>query len=166
MPTPLYLFVELFYSRSLRDHFKTNGIFLMNFEICVKTARALTVVLFAIVASNVSFAGDMANKDIEAGMYTKVYWLTFDPNIEDAVWEHYDTVSTPMIKEGEFHGGIAHQFIAAEPGKYILVANYKSKESSVAAAPLVGKIVGPMVEKFGIKLELIAEGDIKRLVRK
>ena len=138
----------------------------MNFEICVKTARALTVVLFAIVASNVSFAGDMANKDIEAGMFTKVYWLTIDPSIEDEVFEHFDTVATPMIKEGEYHGGITHQFIAAEPGKFILVANYKSKESSVAAAQLVGKIVGPMVEKFGMKLELITEGEIKRLVRK
>ena len=133
---------------------------------CIKTVRALTVVLFAIVTSSVSSAGDMTNKDIEAGMYTKVYWLTVDPDIVDEVFEHFDTVATPMITQGEYHGGITHQFITAEPGKYILVANYRSKESSVAAAPLVGKIVGPMVEKFGMKLELITEGDIARLVRK
>ena len=139
----------------------------LNKLICVDVVkRGLLVILFSTCFATASFSSDMKNAADETGTYSKVYWVKVDPAKADATWEYFDSVVVPWAKASEHHAAFTYQVIASEPGQWILVANYQNKEAAEAAAPSVGKIVGPMVEKFGMKLETITAGDIFRLVKK
>ena len=47
-------------------------------------------------------------------------------------------------------------------GKWLLVSNYHDKAGAEAALPLVQELVKPMVEQFGMTLEVITEGKVAR----
>lgn len=93
-------------------------------------------------------------------MYSKVYWITCDEGQEDALLSHYDTVVTPLIRESPHHVG--HHMIEVEKGKWILLSNYTGGGAADEATSLVRDLVGGMSEKFGVKLDIIGEGDVTR----
>ncbi|MFT5046973.1 MAG: hypothetical protein ACI8UP_003956 [Porticoccaceae bacterium] len=95
-------------------------------------------------------------------MYSKVYWIGSDPEQAEKVMEHYDSVLTPAIQSSEYHAG--HHMIETDSGKWLLISNYHNKEAADAAAPLVQDIVKPMVEKFGMTLDVITQGDVVRSI--
>ena len=91
-------------------------------------------------------------------MYSKVYWIGCDPAQADNLMEHYNSVVIPAVKSSEYHVG--HHMIEAGSGKWLLVSNYHDKAASEAAVPLVQELVKPMVEQFGVTLEVITQGDV------
>lgn len=93
-------------------------------------------------------------------MYSKVYWITCDEGQADALLDHYDTVVTPAIRESAHHVG--HLMIEIESNKWILVSNYTSGEAAEEATALVRDLVGTMSEQFGVKLDVIGEGNATR----
>ena len=95
-------------------------------------------------------------------MYSKVYWIGCDPAQTNNLLEHYDTVLTPAIKSSEYHAG--HHMVEAGSGRWILVSNYHDKAGAEAAVPMVQELVKPMVQQFGMTLEVIAEGEVARSI--
>lgn len=95
-------------------------------------------------------------------MYAKVYRLGCNPDNAAKMLEHYDSVMTPAIQSSEFHVG--HQMIETDPDKWLLVSTYHDKLAAEAAVPLVQKLVKPMVEQFGLTLDVIAEGEVARSI--
>ncbi len=95
-------------------------------------------------------------------MYSKVYWVSCDPDKSATMMEHYDSVMTPAIKSSEHHVG--HQMIEIEAGKHCLISNYHSKAAADAAVPGIQELVKPMVEQFGMTLEPITEGEVVRSI--
>jgi hypothetical protein len=75
--------------------------------------------------------------------------------------EHYDSVLTPAIQSSEYHVG--HHMVEAGSGKWLLVSNYHEKAGADAAVPMV-ELVKPMVEQFGMTLEVITEGEVVRSI--
>ena len=135
----------------------------------------IAVLLLSFSFSNTVFSNNTESKDmkqseqnngLELGMYSKVYWVTVDPEKADETWEHYDSFVAPAVIENEHHADFSHQVIAVEPGKWLLVSNYFNKEAAEASAPLVKELVGPMVKKFGAGLELITEGEMYKLINR
>jgi hypothetical protein len=95
-------------------------------------------------------------------MYAKVYWIGCDPVQADSMMEHYDSVMTPAIHSSEHHVG--HHLIEAGSGKWLLVSNYHNKAAAEAAVPMVQDLVKPMVEKFGVTLDVITQGEVARSI--
>ena len=95
-------------------------------------------------------------------MYAKVYWIGCDPTHADSLMEHYDSVVVPAVKSSEHHVG--HHMIEAGSGKWLLVSNYHDKAASEVAVPLVQELVKPMVEQYGMTLEVITEGEVVRSI--
>ena len=95
-------------------------------------------------------------------MYSKVYWLTCLNDQSDQLIEHYDAVVTPAIRASEKHVG--QQLIEIASNRWILVSQYVSSDAASIAEPLVNKLIAPMVEKFGMQLEVIGEGDATRSI--
>lgn len=95
-------------------------------------------------------------------MYAKVYWIGCDPVHNEQLLNHYDSVLTPAIKSSEYHVG--HHMIEAGAGKWLLVSNYHDKAGAEAAVPMVQDLVKPMVEQFGMTLEVITEGEVIRSI--
>lgn len=95
-------------------------------------------------------------------MYAKVYLLACDRDKVDALMAHYDSVITPAIRASEYHVG--HQMIQMDEDKWVLVSNYKSKEAAEAAAPMVQELVNPMIDEFGISLDLYTDGEVVRSI--
>lgn len=95
-------------------------------------------------------------------MYSKVYWIGCDPDQAANMLEHYDSILTPAIKSSEYHAG--HHMIEAGSGKWLLVSNYHDQAAAEAAGPLVQELITPMVQKFGMTLEVITQGDVTRSI--
>ena len=95
-------------------------------------------------------------------MYSKVYRITCGEGQDEALMSHYDAVITPAIRESEYHVG--HQMVEIDTGKWILVSNYRSAQAAEDAASLVRELVGPMAERFGMQLDVLAEGETIREV--
>lgn len=95
-------------------------------------------------------------------MYSKVYWIGCDPAQADSLLEHYDSVLTPAIQSSEHHVG--HHMIEAGSGKWLLVSNYHNKAGAEAAVPMVQDLVKPMVEQFGMTLDVITQGEVARSI--
>jgi len=93
-------------------------------------------------------------------MYAKVYWITCDPASVDNLLSHYDSVVTPGIKESEHHVG--HHMVEAGSSKWLLVSNYHDKAGAEASASLVREMITPMIEQFGMTLEILTEGGVTR----
>jgi hypothetical protein len=85
-------------------------------------------------------------------MYSKVYWIGCDPDKAPNLMEHYDSVLTPAIQSSEYHVG------------WLLVSNYHDKAGADAAVPMVQELVKPMVEQYGMTLEVITEGKVARSI--
>lgn len=95
-------------------------------------------------------------------MYSKIYWIGCDPTQADNLMEHYDSVLTPAIKSSEYHAG--HHMVEAGSGRWLLVSNYHDKAAAEAATPLVQELVKPMVEQFGMTLDVITQGEVARSI--
>jgi sarcosine oxidase gamma subunit len=95
-------------------------------------------------------------------MYAKVYRLGCNPDNAAKMLDHYDAVMTPAIQSSEFHAG--HQMVEAGPDKWLLVSTYHNKAAAEAAASLVQELVKPMVEQFGLTLDVITEGEVVRSI--
>ena len=95
-------------------------------------------------------------------MYAKIYWIGCDPDNAANMLEHYDSVMTPAIQSSEYHVG--HQMVEAGTDRWLLVSNYHNKAGAEAAVPLVQELVKPMVEQFGMTLEVITEGEVTRSI--
>ena len=93
-------------------------------------------------------------------MYTKVYRITSNPDARDALLQHYDSVITPAIKQSPHHVG--HDMVEIGSGELILSSHYKSAEAAEAAVPMVQELVAPMAEQFGMKLDVIGQGELIR----
>jgi phage terminase large subunit-like protein len=94
--------------------------------------------------------------------YSKVYWIGCDPDKAPNLMEHYDSVLTPAIQSSEYHVG--HHMVEAGSGKWLLVSNYHDKAGADAAVPMVQELVKPMVEQYGMTLEVITEGKVARSI--
>jgi phage terminase large subunit-like protein len=94
-------------------------------------------------------------------MYSKVYWIGCDPDKAPNLMEHYDSVLTPAIQSSEYHVG---HMVEAGSGKWLLVSNYHDKAGADAAVPMVQELVKPMVEQYGMTLEVITEGKVARSI--
>jgi hypothetical protein len=100
-------------------------------------------------------------------MYSKVYWIGCDPDKAPNLMEHYDSVLTPAIQSSEYHVGeyhVGHHMVEAGSGKWLLVSNYHDKAGADAAVPMVQELVKPMVEQYGMTLEVITEGKVARSI--
>ena len=95
-------------------------------------------------------------------MYAKIYWIGCDPAHADSLLEHYDAVLTPAINSSEYHVG--HHMVEAGTGKWLLVSTYHEKAGAEAAVPMVQALVKPMIEQFGMTLEVITEGEVVRSI--
>jgi len=95
-------------------------------------------------------------------MYAKVYQLACNPDNATKMLEHYDSVMTPAIQSSEFHVG--HQMVATGADKWLLVSTYHDKAAADGAVSLVQELVKPMVEQFGLTLDVIAEGEVTRSI--
>ncbi len=95
-------------------------------------------------------------------MYSKIYWIGCDPQQTEKMMEHYDSVLTPAIRSSEHHVG--HQMIDSGDGKWLLVSNYHSEAGAAASVPMVQELVKPMMEKFGMTLEPITQGEVVRSI--
>ncbi|KAA3625565.1 MAG: hypothetical protein DWQ08_09170 [Proteobacteria bacterium] len=93
-------------------------------------------------------------------MYSKIYRITCKPGQSDAMLAHYDAEVVPEIKASELH--IGHQMAQTAPEEWALISNYVSESAAIEAQQMVQDIIAPMVEKFGIKLELVTQGDVIR----
>lgn len=93
-------------------------------------------------------------------MYSKVYRVTCSPGQGDALMAHYDSAITPAIRESEKHAG--HHMIQTNDTKWLLVSNYISKDAAESAVPMVQDLVKPMIEQYGMDLEVITEGEVTR----
>jgi hypothetical protein len=90
-------------------------------------------------------------------MYSKVYWITTDAAQSAGLRSHYDSVAAPAIRDNDHH--LSHQMVDIQPGKWILVSNYRSADAAEAAGPLVRDLVAAMSEGFSMTLEVIGEGE-------
>jgi hypothetical protein len=52
--------------------------------------------------------------------------------------------------------------VEAGSGKWLLVSNYNDKAGAEASVALVRELVTPMIEQFGMTLEVITEGEVTR----
>ena len=95
-------------------------------------------------------------------MYSKIYRITCDLGKAEGLMAHYDSVLTPAINNSEHHAG--HQMIEIEAVEWLLISNYHSKRAAEASVAMVGGLVKPMVEQFGMTLELINEGEVVRTI--
>lgn len=95
-------------------------------------------------------------------MYSKVYWITCLKEQSDELIKHYDAVVTPAIQSSEKH--IGQQLIEISSNRWILVSQYVSCDAAKVAEPLVNKLIAPMVENFGMQIEVIGEGDATRSI--
>ena len=95
-------------------------------------------------------------------MYSKVYLLACDADKVDDLFAHYDSVITPAIQSSDYHVG--HQMIQMDNEKWLLVSNYKNKEAAETAVPLVQGLVNPMIDKFGMSLDLYTDGEVVRSI--
>lgn len=95
-------------------------------------------------------------------MYSKVYWLTCDPTKTQAFFNHYDLVISPAVRSAGNHEHIAHQFIEAGVGKWLLIANYSSKVAAESYASTVQELIKPLVVDCGVNLEVMTTGDVTR----
>ena len=93
-------------------------------------------------------------------MYSKVYWITCNPGQSEALLAHYDSAITPAIQESEKHVG--HHMIQTDDAKWLLVSNYVSKDAAESAVSMVQELVKPMIEQYGMSLEVITEGEVSR----
>ena len=64
---------------------------------------------------------------------------------KDAMFKYYVSVIGPAVKSAGKHEHIAHQFIEAEAGKWLLIANYASEEAANAYATTVQELINPGV---------------------
>ena len=93
-------------------------------------------------------------------MYSKVYWIDCEPDQAENLMAHYDSVVTPAFKAIEHHAG--HQMIEVADAKWLLISNYHSKTVADSAGGLVQDLVKPMTEKFGMRLDVITQGEVIR----
>lgn len=95
-------------------------------------------------------------------MYSKVYNISCDPSQADALMAHYDESVTPAIRDSAHHVG--HLMVETGENQWILVSNYHSADAAEAAGDMVGRLVSDMGERFGMKLDIIGEGEARREV--
>lgn len=95
-------------------------------------------------------------------MYSKVYSITWPVEHTAALEAHYDSVIADAIRGSENHVG--HQVISAGPTQWLLISNYTSQQGAEAAAPMVRDLIAPMVDNFGMSIDVIGEGDTTRTV--
>jgi hypothetical protein len=95
-------------------------------------------------------------------MYSKVYTITCDEGQGSALMSHYDAVVAPAIRESEHHVG--HQMVEVGDEEWILVSDYRSADAADEAGDLVRELVVEMSAKFGMKLDVIGEGEVSRQV--
>jgi len=93
-------------------------------------------------------------------MYSKVYWIGCDPAHADNLLEHYDAAAVPAVKSSDHHVG--HHMVEAGSGKWLLVSNYQDKSAAEASVSMVQELIRPMIEQFGMTLEVITEGEVTR----
>ncbi len=93
-------------------------------------------------------------------MYSKVYWITCSPGQNEALLDHYDSTVVPAIKASEKH--IGHHMVEVGESKWLLVSNYVSREDAEAAVPMVQELVKPMIDNYGMTLEVLTEGEAIR----
>ena len=95
-------------------------------------------------------------------MYSKVYWISCDPDKTEKLLAHYDSVLTPAIKNSEHHAG--HHMIETGDGKWLLISNYHNAAGAEAAVPLVQELVKPMIEQYGMTLDVLTQGEVARSI--
>ena len=54
--------------------------------------------------------------------------------------------------------------VATGADKWLLVSTYHDKAAADGAVSLVQELVKPMVEQFGLTLDVIAEGEVTRSI--
>ncbi len=91
-------------------------------------------------------------------MYSKVYWIGCNPGHAEAMMAHYDETIVPAIKASDKHVG--HHMLQAGENKWLLVSNYNDAAAAEAAVGMVQELVKPMMESFGMTLEVITEGEV------
>ena len=68
----------------------------------------------------------------------------------------------PAVRASEHHVG--HHMVESEPEKWLLVSTDKNAAAAEEAAPMVQELVTPMIEQFGMTLEVLTAGDVLRTV--
>jgi len=91
-------------------------------------------------------------------MYSKVYWISCNPGQAEAMMADYSDRIVPAIKASERHHG--HHMLEADDNRWLLVSNYVDAAAAEAAKPMVQELIKPMVENFGMTLEVITEGEV------
>ncbi len=91
-------------------------------------------------------------------MYSKTYWITCNPGKADELLAWYENDVIPAVKASEHH--IGHHMIQSGSDKWLLVSNYVDQNAAESAVPMVQELVKPMIERCGMTLEPITEGDV------
>lgn len=91
-------------------------------------------------------------------MYSKVYWIGCDAGHGDAMMAHYDEVIVPAIKASDAHVG--HHMLKAGEDRWLLVSNYIDADAAAASVGMVQQLIAPMIEKHGMTLEVVTEGEV------
>ena len=91
-------------------------------------------------------------------MYSKAYWIGCTDGQADALHAHYDAHVKPAVQASDKHVG--HHMLEAGENRWLLISNYHNEESAEAAADMVRELVTPMMEQFGMTLEVITEGEV------
>ncbi|MEM7171176.1 MAG: hypothetical protein AAF530_13465 [Pseudomonadota bacterium] len=93
-------------------------------------------------------------------MYSKVYSVSCPSDKAEALMAYYDSETAKTVRESDHH--VSHQMIEVEAGSYLLVSNYKDQQAADDAQTLVQKMITPLVERFGMRLEIIGAGETIR----
>ena len=93
-------------------------------------------------------------------MYSKTYWIGCADGEAQAMIEYYDSVVTPAVQASDVH--IGHHMIQTDNNRWLLVSNYVDQAGAESALGMVQDLVAPMMQKFGMTLEPLAEGEAIR----
>ena len=91
-------------------------------------------------------------------MYSKTYWVSCDEGKGGALLEQYAAIVVPAIEASDRHAG--HHMIESGSEKWLLISNYHDKLAADAAVTMVQELIKPMIEKNGMTLEPITEGEV------
>jgi hypothetical protein len=91
-------------------------------------------------------------------MYSKVYWIGCDDGKADDFLAYYEANIVTAVQGSEHHLG--HHLVHAGDNRWLLVANYHDADAAEAAAPMVQELVKPMMESFGMTMEVITAGEV------
>ena len=91
-------------------------------------------------------------------MYSKIHWITCDPNQSRSFIDYYDSTITPMIKNCAYHKG--HQLIELRAGEWVLISNYHTSSGADASATMIDGLIENIGKRFNESdLEYITQGE-------